>query len=176
MSASGFFLVVLMCVVIQGCADKPADRAASASTTPFIELYKKEGIEKFDCSFPMTEGHHNLKNIRGCTNDDDYYFIIDNPRDGVMFTLTDDPSCNFDKGPWARYLIRDPDYGVPTKILGVEAGFFVPSPGLVELVRGIYATGHDSFGGKKLAGKVSCVRIYYMRGDERDAKELNQGT
>jgi hypothetical protein len=136
---------------------------------PYIKLYKKQGIEKFDCSFPLVQGHHNLNNIPGCTNDDDYYFAIDNPQDGLLFSLTDDPSCSLDRDPWARYLVRDPIYGFPTQIVGVEDAY---KGGRLELVPGVYAAGYDSFGGRKLAGKVSCVRVTV--GPRKTLEELEE--
>ncbi|RON54158.1 hypothetical protein [Pseudomonas frederiksbergensis] len=151
-----FFLTILASLAILS-STHAAEKVVDPSVVTLISLYKKQGETHFDCSFNLTVGPHNLKNINGCTNDDDYYFRITNPNDGLFFAITDSPDCT-GTGPWVNYKIIDPEYGSTSPLLRIEAAYNQPKG--VEIAAGIYTAGFDSKKGRKLEGKVSCVHVY----------------
>lgn len=145
--------VMLAGLTVMGCVPAPKEKD-DPSVVPLIYLYNRQGETSFNCSFALIPGEHQLKKMPGCSNDNAYYFKLENPTDGMMIMITDDPECLVSKEPWALYMIIDPVYGSTSPLLRVDAAFNVP--GKIEIAPGIYALDADSKG-KALAGKVSCV-------------------
>ncbi|MDY7533850.1 hypothetical protein RGV33_19525 [Pseudomonas sp. Bout1] len=147
-------LLVMLAGLEAMCVVQASEKRSDPSVVPLMYLYNRQGETSFNCSFALTPGDHKLKKMRGCVNDDAYYFKLENPTDGMMILITDDPDCTR-KEPWALYLIIDPVYGSTSPLLRVDAAFNVPN--LIEIAPGIYAADADTKGGKQLAGQVSCV-------------------
>lgn len=145
-------LFIVMSAVLVSCAEVPPP-----PVTPIIEFYRREGLSRLDCMIPMTKGVHKFKQ-NSCSNDDNYYFVIRNPREGYVFGIYNNPDCNGSES-WASYRIRDPIPGMPTDLLSVDAAYSFPQVGpAVEIVRGIYTDSYQS-NKKQLVGKVSCFNV-----------------
>jgi hypothetical protein len=147
-------LLVMLAGLEAMCVVQASEKRSDPGVVPLMYLYNRQGEINFNCSFALTPGDHELKKMPGCSNDNAYYFKLENPTDGMMILITDDPEC-YQEQPWALYLIIDPVYGSTSPLLRVDAAFNVP--GRIEIAPGIYAAAADTKGGKALAGKVSCV-------------------
>ncbi|MGF6208779.1 hypothetical protein [Pseudomonas frederiksbergensis] len=133
------------------------NKSVEPNATPIMVLYKKQGVDEKDCEFTMTVGLHSMKgNGNSCTNDENYYFAIRYPREGLAFTIHSENNCPWEKGTWSYIKIVDPIPGVTTDMLSVEAGKGVPAGS--ELAPGVVTLGYKDRG--KMEGTVSCIDVF----------------
>lgn len=151
-------LITALALVMFGAAnaEQSNDTASSArDIVPTIEFYKRQGTSHFDCSFSLTPGKHEFRSTTGCTNDEDYYFLIKDARENYEFKIMNSGSCGQDES-WAGYKIRDPAGDGIITLTAVEESYNYTSG--TKMKNGLYAMGYHVKKGQ-LRGKVSCVEV-----------------
>ncbi|MGE8177958.1 hypothetical protein [Pseudomonas fluorescens] len=109
-------------------------------TLPTIALYGQNGAIELNCRVPLTAGNHPFGKTNTCKKDVNHHFVIENPREGIIFTFFAQQDCNpnavdeGDKG-FIKYEIVDPIPGQPTLMTSIDIGRGSP-PG-TEVVAGI---------------------------------------
>ncbi|WP_157173060.1 hypothetical protein [Pseudomonas sp. GM80] len=140
----------------------------SSSCTPYVSKMKETknysqlalygANNNLLCRLLVVYGHYSFYPGAACPNDKAYYFSVENPREGVIFSITESyanlHSCS---GAGAEYQIIDPIPGQPTARVPVGAAFTVPEG--KEIVPGVVA--RRWYGANRpIEGKVSCVVMW----------------
>lgn len=131
-----------------------ADSPPGVSVTPIIHLFDRSDGESKGCSFAMTLGTHRFGKKYECKNDYAESFWIESPRDGVTFSIHDDPDCANHEAGWQSFRISNPNYGHRTESVSVEAASGKRRG--VEITKGIWTVDYQN---GRIEGKVSCLWV-----------------
>lgn len=142
---------LVLVFTITGCGPRTK---SVITATPIMHMYDFSDGEGKGCSFSMTPGAHKFGGSGPCKNDYAEAFWIDNPRDGIVFQIFNDPDCARHAGSWTWFEISNPLYGQRTAGVSVTAGSGEQKPHMV--TRGIRILEAH---GDRLEGKVSCVWV-----------------
>ncbi|WP_236194100.1 hypothetical protein [Pseudomonas glycinae] len=151
------FITVFILCCLSACAHPPP----STLTTPTVVLYGRGGIVDLNCRISLTPGTHKLGITNSCKQDNDFHFVIENPREGVSFTFFADEDCirnppdNLNLGN-IKYRIVDPIHGQPTDMTGIDQGRGV-TPG-TEINPGIVLV-EGSLGLPPVEGRDKCILV-----------------
>jgi hypothetical protein len=139
-----------------------AAMASHAFAAPIITFYKKQGESNVDCRITMGNGTVNFKNSsNACTNDDDYSFSISGAQDGTKFGIYNNSDCKTNES-YATYKMGNGGEGGNIRLTAVDASRGLPDGALI----------HDTLqsggasGGGQLHGKVSCLKVWDMPGNQ----------
>lgn len=165
-SYSRLILTGIAACLLQACGttnhpEKPSpERVAEINIVPTIHFYHSQGLSKPGCSIIMSKGMHRFAD-NTCTNDQYYYFVITNPREGLKFGIYNAGHCNSDES-YSRYYVVSPaidpgGYPLPipkTDALAVDIASGKPND--TQVSPGLKVWGYK---GGQLKGKVSCVYV-----------------
>lgn len=158
------FSLILSALLISACSLQSPSEMTAKNEQPqnfsILALYGRNGINDLTCKITLTKGRHIFSGPASyCKNDHAYYFIVENPREGLKFEIWKDSVLNHTNchTPSAMYSIVDPIPGQPTQMLPVGAALNIPSG--KEIVPGVISGGTAQSSGFPIAGQVSCVTV-----------------